>query len=89
MSSSNNITLHVEGMTCANCSLGIKKQLEKQGMENVSVNFATGEASYTNTGNLSLDQIKNSINTLGYKVIDRLRNHCRSQTAGQCRRCRP
>lgn len=70
MSSSNNITLHVEGMTCANCSLGIKKQLEKQGMENVSVNFATGEASYTNTGNLSLDQIKNSINTLGYKVID-------------------
>ena len=70
MSSSQKITLNVEGMTCANCALGIKKQLEKKGMEAVNVNFSTGEASYLNASNLSLEEIKESINSLGYKVVE-------------------
>jgi len=70
MSKSEKITLNVEGMTCANCALGIKKQLEKQGLEDVNVNFSTGEASYKGSDKLSLEEIKGSINGLGYKVID-------------------
>ena len=73
MISSKKITLNIEGMTCANCALGIKKQLEKKGMENVNVNFSTGEASYINAGKLSLDEIKESINKIGYKVIDEVK----------------
>jgi Cu+-exporting ATPase len=64
------ITLNIEGMTCANCALGIKKQLEKKGMEEVSVNFSTGEASYVNTPKLNLEEVKSSIHSLGFKVVD-------------------
>ena len=32
----------VEGMDCTNCALNIHKYLDKKGMKNVKVNFATG-----------------------------------------------
>lgn len=70
MSELKNTLLHVEGMTCTNCALGIKKQLEKKGLNDVDVNFSTGEVLFKNTINLSLEDIKNSINGLGYKVIE-------------------
>lgn len=70
MNNSKNTTLHVEGMTCANCALGIKKQLVKKGLENVNVSFSTGEVIYENNNDLSIQEIKNSINQLGYKVVD-------------------
>lgn len=71
MSKDKHTTLHIEGMTCANCALGIKRQLEKKGVEGVNVNFSTGEASYINTNGLSIQEIKESINSIGYKVIDK------------------
>jgi Cu+-exporting ATPase len=74
VSNSKKITLNVEGMTCANCALGIKKQLEKKGLDNVNVNFSTGEASYVNTSELTLNEIKASINGLGYKVLDNVKD---------------
>ena len=72
MSELKKTTLNVEGMTCANCALGIKKQLEKKGMEEVSVNFSTGEASYLNTPKISLEEVTANINTLGFKVVDEI-----------------
>tara|TARA_B100000809_G_scaffold255530_1_gene294213 strand:+ start:1558 stop:3675 length:2118 start_codon:yes stop_codon:yes gene_type:complete len=72
MSESKKITLNVERMTCANCALGIKKQLEKKGMEEVSVNFSTGEASYLNTPKISLEEVTANINSLGFKVVDEI-----------------
>ena len=39
------IKIQIEGMTCANCAIGIKNHLEKRGLQNVNVNFVTGEAS--------------------------------------------
>ncbi|MBL4669999.1 MAG: cation-translocating P-type ATPase [Flavobacteriales bacterium] len=66
------ITLNIEGMTCANCALGIKKQLEKKGLENVTVTFSTGEASYNNTQKLSLEEVKAGIDSLGFKVVDEI-----------------
>ena len=72
MSESNKITLNVEGMTCANCALGIKKQLEKKGLEGVIVNFSTGEASYVNTPKVNVEEVRASISSLGFKVVDEI-----------------
>ncbi len=70
MRNENPITLSIEGMTCANCALGIKKQLEKKGLKDVNVNFATGEATYVNPSKIALAEIKESINNIGYKAVD-------------------
>lgn len=70
MNDKKNITLNVEGMTCANCALGIKKQLVKKGLENVNVSFSTGEVTYDSNTKLNTQEITDSINQLGYKVID-------------------
>lgn len=70
MNNEKNITLNVEGMTCANCALGIKKQLVKDGLDDVNVSFSTGEVVFKNHEQLNLQQVKDSINKLGYKVID-------------------
>jgi copper chaperone CopZ len=39
------IKIQVEGMSCTNCASGIKKHLINKGLEDVNVNFSTGEAS--------------------------------------------
>ena len=64
-----NITLSIEGMTCSNCALGITRTIEQKETENVNVNFATGEASFTLRNKAILPTIINDINKLGYKVL--------------------
>jgi Cu+-exporting ATPase len=71
MANDKQITLNIEGMTCANCALGIKKQLDKKGLEDVSVSFSTGEVSYKPNASLNLQEVINTINNIGaYKVIE-------------------
>jgi Cu+-exporting ATPase len=65
-----NTTLHVEGMDCANCAAGITKSLQKKGMENVHVDFATGEATFFLKDKSKLQSAIDSITALGYKVVD-------------------
>lgn len=65
-----NITLHIEGMDCANCASGITKSLQKNGMENVHVDFATGEAVFYIKNKSTLQSAIKGIQSLGYKVID-------------------
>jgi len=69
MSKGKKVTLNVEGMTCANCALGIKKHLEKKGVDEVIVNFSTGEVIYTENKLINLDEIEAGINKLGFKVL--------------------
>jgi Cu+-exporting ATPase len=64
------ITLQVEGMDCANCALGITKNLQKKGLEDVHVNFATGEATFVLEDKARLQSIIDGIQGLGYTVID-------------------
>ena len=64
------IQLQVEGMTCANCALGITRLLEQKGMDDVYVNFATGEVHFANAGDKQLPELVNGIESLGYKVVD-------------------
>lgn len=63
------IELHVEGMTCTNCAMSVRKRLEKQGMEQVDVNFATGEVRFENKVQKAVADITESIEELGYVVI--------------------
>ncbi len=65
-----NITLHVEGMDCTSCALGITKTLQKNGMENVYVDYASGEATFLLHDKSKLQSIIDSINNIGYKVVD-------------------
>jgi len=65
-----NITLHIEGMDCSSCATGITKSLQKKGLENVHVEFATGEATFLLEDKKKLQSIIDGINDLGYKVVD-------------------
>lgn len=67
---SSHITLKVEGMDCSNCALGITKTLQKKGLKNVNVSFATGEAVFDLAENVKLQTAVESIESLGYKVVD-------------------
>jgi P-type Cu+ transporter len=60
--------LFVDGMSCANCAMGVKKRLEKQGMQLVDVNFATGEVRFENVSAKPLNELAESIEDLGYTV---------------------
>ena len=62
------LKLQVEGMTCANCAAGIKKHLENKGLQDVNVNFSTGEASWENDKNQDKNDVAKTITSLGYKI---------------------
>ncbi len=57
-------------MTCANCALTVNKFLEKEGMQDVKVNFATGDVSFQFPENTSIDKLIKGVKGLGYKVND-------------------
>ncbi len=62
-------TLLVEGMTCSNCAMSVQKRLEKQGMQQVAVNFASGEVRFENLIRKPLEELTESIEELGYHVV--------------------
>ena len=62
------LKIEVEGMTCANCAAGIKKHLENNGLQDVNVNFSTGEASWKNNKNQDKNDVAKTITSLGYKI---------------------
>lgn len=70
MSKEKNYTkIQVEGMTCNNCAIGLKKNLEKKGFQNVNVNFATAEASFNITNENTEKELEKVIQDLGYTIV--------------------
>jgi Cu+-exporting ATPase len=69
MSEQNLIELNVEGMTCTNCAATVRRKLEKDGMADINVNFASGEVSFKNPTAISVEQIISNIDDLGYHVV--------------------
>ena len=65
---SNIITLKVDGMTCNNCATGILKHLEKNKIDEVSVNFSLGEVSCSTNKKNTQQKIISIIEDIGYKV---------------------
>ncbi|MFI5131143.1 MAG: heavy metal translocating P-type ATPase, partial [Chitinophagales bacterium] len=62
------IQWQVEGMDCSNCALTIRRYLEKEGMKDVKVNFATGDVSFDMNGNATTSKLSKGIASLGYSV---------------------
>jgi Cu+-exporting ATPase len=65
------IELKVEGMSCTNCSLGIKKALEKHGFTGVDADFTTNDVNFETTDESRIDKAVKIIESLGYKVASR------------------
>ncbi len=69
MSEYKQLRLGIEGMTCNNCALGVKRYLEKKGLQNVAVSFANAEASFEINGVLAKEDVINGIEKLGFSVV--------------------
>jgi len=63
-----NIELKVEGMSCTNCALGIKKSLEKEGFSNVNADFTTDLVTFELADESRLPLAVKRIESLGYSV---------------------
>lgn len=61
----------VEGMDCNTCAINIHKYLEKQGLKNVKVNYATGDVLFESSGSLPEEKLTKGISDLGYTVINK------------------
>ncbi len=69
---SSNITIPIGGMSCAACANRIEKVLQKmEGIETVSVNYATEKATVTYDPQLTrISSIKQTIQKLGYQPLE-------------------
>ena len=65
------VLLNVEGMDCANCALSITRTLQKSGLKDVSVNFATGEVLFEVPEKPEIETAVSNIRKLGYQVVAR------------------
>lgn len=59
----------VEGMDCNTCAINIHKYLEKQGMKNVKVNYATGDVIFDTEKEFAKTKLTDGITGLGYTVV--------------------
>lgn len=64
------IELNVTGMHCNNCAMSVHRLLEKKGLHDISVDFASEEVKFTNRAGLVLPYIIKEIESLGFKVVD-------------------
>ena len=64
------VELNVTGMHCNNCALSIHKLLEKKGLHNILVDYASEEVKFSNNNEAALPSIIQSIEGLGFKVVD-------------------
>lgn len=71
------VAWRVEGMDCNTCALHIHKYLEKKGMQDVKVNYATGHVSFENPGSQAEQTLAKGIQDLGYEVVEHKREKIR------------
>ncbi|ASU35046.1 heavy metal translocating P-type ATPase [Mucilaginibacter xinganensis] len=57
-------------MHCNNCALSIHKLLEKKGLKNIFVDFASEEVKFSNNDTATIPGIIKDIEGLGFKVVD-------------------
>ncbi|MFQ3621730.1 MAG: cation-translocating P-type ATPase [Spirochaetales bacterium] len=64
------ITLKIEGMTCTSCARTVERALRKvEGVQSVSVHFATGEAILQTAKAVPLPSLAQEVEKAGYKLI--------------------
>ncbi len=65
------LTLKVEGMTCAHCVMTVKKAvMSVSGVEEADVSLKEGLVSIKAEDSASEEEIKRAIESAGYKVAD-------------------
>ncbi|MBM4332163.1 MAG: heavy-metal-associated domain-containing protein [Deltaproteobacteria bacterium] len=58
-------------MTCQHCVMSVTKALTTiAGLKDIRVNLVKGEATFENTQNISLENIRKTIEDAGYKVVE-------------------
>lgn len=71
---SESCTLLIGGLTCTNCAQTLAQSLEKTGLKNVHVDFASGEAIFENPNRIDEDNIRKAVESVGYKIVDHEQN---------------
>ncbi|KPJ53071.1 mercury transporter [candidate division TA06 bacterium DG_24] len=62
-------TIKVKGMTCEHCVMAVKKALsEVEGIENVNVDLARGEATFEELKPVQMETIRERIVGAGYEI---------------------
>lgn len=69
------IELNVKGMHCNNCAISIHNLLEKNGLQNILVDFAGEEVKFSTNNETKIPDIIKGIEQLGFKVVDDLALH--------------
>jgi Cu+-exporting ATPase len=64
------VELNVTGMHCNNCAISVHRLLEKKGLSNILVDFASEEVKFSAPDNSIVPQVIKDIEGLGYKVVD-------------------
>ncbi|MFT4524407.1 MAG: Cu+-exporting ATPase [Granulosicoccus sp.] len=64
---SDQTTVMVEGMTCANCAQSLTKHLTSEGYSDVDVNFAKGELVMSSDQSVDLERLSKEIGKAGFK----------------------
>ena len=64
------IELNVTGMHCNNCAISVHNLLEKKGLQNILVDFASEEVKFSTDDEAKVPEIIKGIEQLGYKVVD-------------------
>ena len=64
------IVWKVNGMHCTNCALSISRYLEKEGMQEVHVDFIGGDVFFDTPDKSKLPGLRRGIGQLGYAVLE-------------------
>ena len=65
------VTLDIEGMTCASCAARITKRLNQLDGVDASVNFATEQATVTLPDDMPVHELVAQVEAIGYGATDR------------------
>ena len=62
--------IKIEGMSCQHCVMSVTKALESiPGVKSLKVDLVKGEATFENTRNVPMANIRKAVEDAGYKVI--------------------
>lgn len=63
-------TIKIKGMSCNHCVMAVTRALnEIEGIKNVKVDLAKGEADFDEVKTFDMDLVRKAIRKAGYKVV--------------------
>jgi copper chaperone len=63
--------IKIQGMSCQHCVMSVTKALGTiPGIKNLKVDLVKGEATFENTQNMAMANIRKTVEEAGYKVVE-------------------